>query len=169
MTETLFEQSPPTESEPIYADYWGFDEKLKWFFPDGKQYIEFQLMDEGKRARFQKLTNRDISIKRSTGDASIKADPAEERKALLEQSVVDWHVFRGNQPVPFSIGSGGSTFNQWLDHANPKLIDDLEFEIRKNNPWLQADMTLEDIDKEIDRLKELRKQTEERELEKVRS
>lgn len=161
--------------EPIYEDYFGFDATKKWLFPDGRQWIEFKIMNEGDRSKFQKLTSQDIRVKRSTGDASIKADPAEERRALLTSSVKNWNVFRRNpstakfEQVPFSIGSPGANFEQWLDHADPKLVDDLEFTIRMANPWLQDAMTVEQIDKEMDRLVELRKNVEERELEKARS
>ena len=124
------EVATAANEETVYEDYFGFDENLTWYFPDGKQYIIYKVMTEGDKAKFQRETNRDITLQRSTGDAKIKADPASERWALLESSVIDWHVFRAGQPVPFSIGSPGSTFNQWLSKANPKLVEDLEFEIR---------------------------------------
>lgn len=158
----------PTE-EPVYEDYFGFDRTEKWFFPDQKQYIEFRIMDEGARSRFQKLTSQDIKVKRATGDASIKADPAEERHALITSSVVGWHIFHQGKEVPFSSGSPGAEFERWLSKADPKLIDELEYAIRLANPWLQDAMTTEAIDKEIDRLTDLRKTVEEREMEKARS
>jgi hypothetical protein len=163
---TVESTQPPIGEAPgdekVYEDYFGFDETLRWFFPDGKQYIEFHVMNEGQRAKFQKLTNKDITLRRQSGDASIKVDPAEERYALLTSSVIGWLIYRNGDPVPFSSGKPGSTFEQWLDKANPKLVDDLEFTIRKANPWMQADMSVEQIDEEIDRLTDLRKQAEER-------
>lgn len=157
------EVAAAANEEQVYEDYFGFDENKTWFFPDKKQYIIFKVMSEGDKAKFQRETNRDITLQRSTGDAKIKADPASERWALLDASVIDWHVFRDGQPVPFTKGSPGATFNQWLSKANPRLVEDLEFEIRKANPWLQADMTLEDVDKEMDRLRELREEIVKRE------
>lgn len=154
----------PTTETPQYDDYWGFDERQQWFFPDGKQFIEFKIMNEGDRSRYQKLVNRDIAVSRATGDAKIKLDQAEERKALLESSVTGWNLYRQGSPVPFAIGSPGATFEQWLAAANPKLVDDLEFAIRKANPWLQAEMSVEEIDKEMDRLRELREQAVKREM-----
>lgn len=151
---------PALVSEPVmeqvYEDYFGFDETKTWYFPDGKQYIAFKVMSEGDKSKFQRATNRDITLSRTSGDARIKADPAAERWALLEASVVGWNMYRNGQPVPFTIGSPSATFNQWLNGANPRLVEDLEFAIRKANPWLQADMTVEEIDKEMDRLRELR-------------
>lgn len=151
----------------VYEDYFGFGEERQFKLPDGKQYISFQIMNEGQRSEFQKRTNRDIRINRASGDASIKADPAEERRALITSSVVGWNLKRrkgdGWEDVTFSKGSAGASLEKWLVVANPKIIDDLEFAIRKANPWLQSDMTVEEIDKEMDRLRELREQTVERE------
>ncbi len=161
MTEAQTAPVPELE-EKVYEDYFGFDETERWFFPDQKQYIEFHVMNEGQRAKFQKLTNKDITLRRQSGDASIKVDPAEERRALLTSSVTGWLIYRQGEPVPFSIGSPGANFEQWLDRANPKLVDDLEFTIRKANPWMQADMSVDQIDEEMDRLRELREQAVER-------
>ena len=165
---------PPQDEERVIENYYGFSEQHRFQLPDGVQWIDYKIMDEGKRSMFQKLTNKDITLRRQSGDASIKVDPAEERKVLLEQSVVDWYMLKPKpgvanprvesdfEPAKFSIGSPGSEFNQWLAKANPKVVDDLEFAIRKANPWMQADMDVEQIDEEIDRLRDLRKQAEER-------
>jgi hypothetical protein len=154
--------------EPVYEDYFGFEETRTWYFPDGKQFISFKVMNEGDKARYQRATNRDITLSRQTGDAKIKSDPADERWELLQTCVTGWNVFRKNpstgkyEPVPFSAGKGG-TFAQWLGKANPKLVEKLEFEIRLANPWLQGDMSVEDIDSEIERLNEMREQAVKRE------
>lgn len=162
-TDQHMQNAGVQDQEQVYEDYFGFEETKVWYFPDKRQYITYQVMNEGQKAKFQKKTNRDITLRRTTGDASVKVDPAEERHALLEASVTGWHVFRNGQPVPFSSGTPGSNFNQWLQNANPKLVESLEFDIRLANPWLQGDMTIEDIDKEMDRLRDLREQTVKRE------
>lgn len=152
----------------VYEDYFGFGSTERWYFPDKKQYIEFQIMNEGQRREFQKKTNRDITFNRGTNDAKIKADPAEERYHLIVTSVVGWNLKRRRadgsfEDVTFSKGSGGSTLEQFLAKANPKLVDDLEFAIRKANPWMQAEMTVEEIEKEEARLADLKQQVLERE------
>lgn len=151
----------------VYEDYFGFGETEKWFFPDKKQYIEFQVMNEGQRREFQKKTNRDITFNRASNDAKIKADPAEERHALITTSVTGWNLRRrtskGLEEVRFSKGSPGAELEKFLAVANPKLVDDLEFAIRKANPWMQAEMSVEEIDKEMARLNDLREQVLERE------
>ena len=169
-TEQAMQDAGVPIEEPVYADYWSFDERPQWFFPDNKQWIEFKALNEGERKEFQKLINKDLTIKRATGDATVRTDVAEERYQLVMKSVTNWNVYRNGQPVPFGKEGRGSMLAQWLEHTNPKLVDDLEFAIRKANPWMQSDnMSIEEIDKEIDRLTELRKQIEERELEKARS
>lgn len=155
--------------EEVYEDYFGFDETLTFTFPDGKQYIKFKPMTEGKKSQFQKSTNRDVIVQRSTGDAKMKVDPASERQELLKASVVDWFLVKRNlttgkfEPVPFSIGTRNSAFEIWLEGANPKLVEDLERAIRKANPWLLAEQTVEEIDKELDSLQEARAEAVKRE------
>jgi hypothetical protein len=150
-----------------YVDYFGFGEDHIFVMPDGKQTIEFRVMNEGERAKFQRKTSKDIKFNRASGDAAIKADQAEERWELIMTSVTGWSFMqRGPQgwvPVPFSGGSPSSALGKWLTKADPKIVDDLELAIRRANPWMQADMTVEEIDKEIDRLTDLRKEVEERE------
>lgn len=147
---------------PAFEDYFGFDEKSKWYFPDGVQYIEYKLMDEGARAKYQKNTSRDIRLFKTSGDASVKMDPASERQILMETSVVGWHILRMNtktqkvEPVPFgSNASSGSAFGQWLMTANPKFVSDLERDIRKANVWMNAELTAEAIREEIASLEEM--------------
>jgi hypothetical protein len=151
----------PTDVE----DYFGFDEFHEFTFPDGKTWIKFKVMSEGDRAKFQRMTNKDIKITRGTGDASINADVAAERHELIKTSVVDWNLCKRNsqgvmEPVPFTKSAGKLNLEAWLSQANPKLVDDLELAIRQANPWMQADMTVDEIDKEIVRLNELRDQVE---------
>jgi len=152
----------PTQDEQ-YEDYFGFDEQKVYTLPDGKQQIFFQVMNEGQKSKFQQKTNRDIHVNRGTNDMRIKADPAGERQALIESSVTGWTLKRRNkvtgqwEDAPFSnTGSPGDELHKWLNAANPRLVEELEDAIRKANPWLQADMTVEQIDEEIQRLHDLR-------------
>lgn len=147
-------------------DYFGFDAFETFNLPDGQQWIKFKVMSEGDRARFQRMTNKDIKIAKNSGDASIATDVAAERHELIKSSVVDWYMFARSVPggpmeqVQFSLSSGKLNLQSWLSKANPKIVDDLELAIRQANPWMQADMTVEEIDKEIDRLRELRNEVE---------
>ena len=154
--------------EPAFEDYFGFSETHQWMFPDGIQYIEYRVMTEGDRAAYQKATSRDVKLSRGSGDATIKLDPSEDRRALFSSSVTGWYIFakgsNGQKIVPpFSIGSPGAMFESWLNKANPKHVSDLELAIRKTNPWMQSEMTVKAIDEEIANLQELRKEAVERE------
>ena len=148
----------------VQDDYFGFGAEERFVFPDGVTYISFRIMNEGQRKKFQKSTNRDIKFNRATNDASIKADPAEERWQLITSSCIGWNLVRRNpttltlDPIMFN----GKLLEQWMEAADPKLVDDLELAIRRANPWLQAEMTIEELDKEMERLSDLRKTLVER-------
>lgn len=150
-----------------YVDYFGFGEDKVFVLPDGRQTILFSVMNEGKRAAYQKRTSKDIKFNRASGDAAIKADQAEERHELIMSSVTGWTLMRrgatGWEPVPFNGNGPNSSLANWLKVADPKIVDALELAIRKANPWMQAEMTVAEIDKEIESLQELRAQAVERE------
>lgn len=153
-----------------YENYYAFSQTEKWYFPDGKQWIEFKKMTEGERARFLQETRSDIHMNQKTGEARFSVDQSRDRKALLLQSIVDWHLvsFVTGRPqlVPFQPGhSKGGVISQWIERADPSVLAGLEKAIRKVNPWLLAEMTVEQIDKEIADLQELREKAAEREAE----
>lgn len=158
MTSAVEDTRPDVEA-PMQEEYYGFIEDHKFYFPDEVTYIQFQAMNEGLKKRFQRTTSRDVVLERSSGNARMKVDPGQERWDLLEACVNDWNLIRNGKLVPFSARA----LKEWLELANPKLVEDLELAIRKVNPFLLADMTVADIDKEIENLKEMRKVAEERE------
>ena len=154
-------------TEIIYEDYFGFNVTEKWFFPDKVQFIEYRLLDEGRKVKFQQKTKSAVKINRGTQDASFEMDAAKERTELINTSVVGWRMFRrdpegGRHPieVPYSERD----FKKWLEGADPTLVQSLEFQIRKSNPWLlgDSDQSIEEYDKEIDRLAQLRDAAKER-------
>jgi hypothetical protein len=155
------------EPGELYEDYWGTDEIKRHYLPDGKQYFEFKIMDEGARSRFQKLTNEDMTVMRDN-TAKVKMDPVAQRHTLIKESVIGWFLMQrlpdGSwSEAPPPTATNKRPIEQWLEKAPPKIVDELEFAIRKANAWMQADMSAEDIDKEIERLYDLRKQVVERE------
>lgn len=155
--------------EEVFTDYWGFSDTKNHYLPDGRQYFIIQRMNEGAKAKYQREIRSDITIQRSTGDAKMKADPATERHALLGACVVGWHILAKDPQtglpyeVPFSHSTGKQNFQSWLAGADPRLVESLEKECRKLNPWLLQEMTVADIDKEIENLKEMREAAEKRE------
>lgn len=160
---------PPIVEEVQYEDYFGFESYHEFTLPDGKQKIFFTSLNEGQKTKFQQKINKDIHLNQQTRDARIKTDPAGERHELILASVTGWTLKRRSprsgqwEDVPFSGERRGSELDKWLQVANPVIVEKLEEAIRKANPWMLAEMTVEQIDEEIKRLEDLRKDVIERE------
>lgn len=151
-----------------YSDYYGFDETEIWYFPDGKQWLKFKKLNEGDRAKYLRATRPDVTINQKSGDARIPFDQANDRHELILSAVIDWHVVTRSaktgkfELIPFSSGKGGNV-GQWIQKADPSIIASIDKAIRKSNPWLLNEMSVEQIDKEIADLTELRKAASDRE------
>ncbi len=158
--QAMREAGQPIEEKIGFEDYFTYEETKRWYFPDGKQYIEYQPMTEGDRRRYQSKTMTTMSLNRASGDSKIGINVARDREALLDISVKNWYMVRNGNEIPFTDRQFG--WQRWVTIANPKLIEDLEKEIRKANPWMQADMDLEEVDAEIKRLEELRLELQDR-------
>jgi hypothetical protein len=139
------------ESAP--ADYFSTDEVLRVMLPDGVSYIEHQVLSEGKRRAYLKQTHSDVKFEKSSGAAIMKLNPGEDKMALLGVAIVGWNLTRGGQPFPFTEGNK----RVLLEGFKPEIIDLIDKEIRKANPWLAGDVTVEDLDAEIEQLQEQRK------------
>lgn len=159
MTDIATPFIPDTADTPVQQDYFGFQATEKYYFPDGLTWVEFSIMNEGDRLKFQRKTGRDITLDRRSGDAKMKMDPGTERHELIKTCLVNWNLSRNGQPQPF----GEAALRDFLTLANPKVIDEIEKAIRKANPWLLGELSVEDIDKEIADLQEMREVAVERE------
>lgn len=133
-------------------DYFGFDETYTVTLPDGRSYVEHQLMNEGARRKYLNKVNREVHLSRQSGDARINTAPGDERKALFDATLCGWNLVRNGKPVPFN----DSNKRAFLENADPKVIDLIEKDIRLKNPWLLNEMSVEDIDREIASLEEMR-------------
>lgn len=157
------------ESQEV--DYFAFEEIGEFTLPDGKQKIFLKALNEGAKRKFQKETSRDLRVQRSSGDALVKMDPGAERLSLCQESITGWKLRRRNpqkghwEDAPFDQ----PTLRRFLDATNPAIIEDLEQAIRKLNPWLLDELSVEEIDKEIANLNELREKAVEREAAKAGS
>lgn len=151
----------------VEINYFGFSSTERWYFPgqsripdDRKQYLVVKKMSEGDKARFQKTTNRDIRIQRTTGDARMSMDAVAERHELIRISVTDARVM---MPGPdgklrFDDKKVEVVVKNLLDNGDPDVVQQLEKFIRELNPWMRADMSVEEIDKEIERLQEIKRE-----------
>lgn len=144
----------------VYVDYFDFDETRRVKLPDGNQWVEIQVLNEGARRKYLNSTNRDVTIARATGDAKMKIASGDDRHALLKSAIVDWNLRTKNkksgelEPIGFSE----QALSRFLEAAPPTIIDLIEKEVRKDNPWLVAEVSVEDIDEQIKELQELREQ-----------
>jgi hypothetical protein len=136
----------------VQEDYFGFDVHHRVTFPDGITYVEHREFNEGQRKQYLNQANRDVRLQKVTGDAIIKTKPGDERAALIEIAVIGWNLIRGGKPVHFTP----SNLHSWLEVANPKVVDLIHKDIYAHNPWLLAELSLEDIDKQIEELQEMR-------------
>lgn len=172
--EDLPGAAPQADPFSGFKNYYSFDEKVRWYFPDGQQWIEFRKLTEGDRAKYLKATRSDVHLNQKSGEARIPFDQSADRKELLLHSITDWYmampVGDGWQLIPFNPNkTPGGTMAQWIDRADPAILANLEKAIRKANPWLLNEMTVEQIDKEIADLQELRVKVAEREAEEGNS
>lgn len=168
----VLEQDAQGEPENVYTDYFGFSSEDRFYFPDKRQWISFAKMNEGKKREFQKATSRDLRVQRTTGDALMKMDPGSERHELIKASITGWNLMRINpkRPGEWEVAPyNDSTIRNFLDGADPAIIEDLELAIRKANPWLMDDMSVEEIEREMDNLSELLKKKKEHEAGKSAS
>lgn len=146
----------------VVGDYWAEPAPERFYFPDGKQYIEFKPMTESARAKYQNKTMTTMALNRASGDSKIGINVARDRRALIDVSVTGWLMYRGGEEVGFKNSFFG--FEKWIEIADPKHIEGLEKAIRKANPWMASDMDPAEIKEEIKRLEELLIEVEDRRL-----
>jgi len=151
--KAMRESGVAVEEKPVVANYWGFTRMERFYLPDNVQYIEFQPMTEGDRQKYQNATKTTMSMNRASGDSRVSIDPSKARTALLDVSVKGWYML-GPDGREAEFKSRQYGWNAWLQQADPAIIADLEKAITKANPWLQAEMDEEEIEQEIESLKE---------------
>jgi len=138
----------------VYADYFGFDVVETYVLPDGLSYLVLKALNEGDKRKYLNELNREVRIGKVTGDATMKLASGDERAKLLESSITGWNLHRNGVPVTFNENE----LKKFINKGDPRLFDDIEKAIRKLNPWLTADVTVEDIDLQIKELEELREE-----------
>jgi hypothetical protein len=144
-------QGLPT-SEPVPEDYFGFEEIHRVALPDGISWVEHKTLNEGQRRKFLNDTNRGVRIKKASGDAEMNFAPGTEKAALLGVAIVNWNLYRKGATVSFTKNE----LDKFLQMAPPRIVDIIHKDIVKKNSWLMTEMSVEDIDKEIESLHELR-------------
>ena len=149
----------PHAQLPVQADYFSFGETFQCFFGekygDTVSYVEHKSLNEGSRRRYLNSVNREVTLERQSGNARMKLASGDEKHLLLEEAIVGWNLIKDGKPVTFSKGSNGSTLSQFLAMADPAVIDVIEKDVRKNNAWLLAEVTVDGIKEQIKDLEEM--------------
>lgn len=137
--------------KPLNLFGFGTENKF-YYFPDNVQYIEYKVMNSGMRDEYEKRTSREVRIQNVSKDMKLRLDPAADRAAILEISIVGWNVLQadGVTPLPFSKGA----LREFLKAIDPSYTVELEMQIRKDNPWLMGDTDLADLYEQRDALEE---------------
>ncbi len=153
-TEMAMRDSGTDPFKPaVQAVYFGFDETKQAMLPDGISYLSHRVLTEGRRRDYLKRLDRTVRVQNVTRDALMKTPYGEERKALLQVAVIGWNLIgEDGNSIPFN----DRNLEKFIDGASPMIIDHVHDQIAEANPWLQNDVSVEDIDKEIETLNELR-------------
>jgi hypothetical protein len=143
---------------PVQSDYFGFSQVHRVMLPDNVSWIEHTALNEGSRRDYLNKANREVRLQRVTGDAILKMASGDERFSLLKSAITNWNLMRFNPKLTVMepVGFSPRNLEEFLNSADPKLIDKIEKDIREKNPWLTADATIEDIDQQIEELQKLR-------------
>lgn len=160
--EAMKADGVPTEDRRQQS-YFGFQETHRFYLPDGTSYIDHQALNEGARKAYQNAINREVAIKRSSGDAVMKMATGDEKHQLMVQAIVGWNlVGPDGSPMPFQKGTQqngrttrSGTLDKFLEEASPHIIDMIYKDIQKHNPWLMAEMTAQDIKDQIADLQDM--------------
>lgn len=148
---SLVGASEEEDLQPVQADYFGFAATRRKYLNDRVSWVELKVLNEGERRKYLNETNREVKLSRNSGDAHLKMRPGDDKAALLQTAIVGWNLQRNGQPVTFNR----ATLEEFLKFADPRVVDEIDKEIRKMNPWLMAEMSVDDIRKEIADLEEL--------------
>lgn len=145
----------------VQEDYFAFDDEENVTLPDGITFVTIRALNEGARKKYMNNQNREITVERVTQNMKLKVESGEERHSLLEQAIVGWNLIaRDKDGKTQQQACSKAAIQSFLRTANPKIVDIIDKAVRKQNPWLRQQMTVEDIDTQIAELQELRETLE---------
>jgi len=156
-----------TIEEKQIVDYFAEPITHRFDLPDGIQYFEYQELLEGGKAKYERKTNRDIRVQRSTGDARLSVDAATQRQELIRLSVVGANVYAPDKhtgklvKLPFNRESSTAFWDRVFQSFPAKIIQNLHEEIVKVNEWMAADDDIEALKEQREQLDDRIKRAEE--------
>ena len=118
---------------------------------DDRSWIEVKRMNEGERRKYLAAIQRPMKVSRD-GEAEINFSPGADREALLQATIVDWDIMANEEEFKFSI----SAVRVFLNSANVDIVDKIEEAAREINPWLLDEVTIEQLDEQIEDLTKMR-------------
>jgi hypothetical protein len=144
-------------ADPIPVNYFGGDVTERVTFPDGVQWVEVKEFTEGDRRKYLMAINKDIRVERQSGSAFLKNTAAVDRYELLQVAVIDWKLFRPDPRTSdmIEVKFSAHELRIFLDKGPPKIFELIEKQVRKLNPWLMADLTVEQLEEQIAELQEM--------------
>lgn len=123
--------------------YFGTDQKKKVFLPETKdQYFEIQKMNEGQRRQYEEVTNKPISMNQATQEMTMSINLGQERKALIDASVIGYEILWGKEAVKMSnkkengVWVDPGAWDKVRDEMPSDIAELIVKEIRELNPWL---------------------------------
>jgi hypothetical protein len=144
-----------TGDDSVQVDYFGFSNQEKVMLPDGRSYVLISALNEGGRRNYLNKVNKEVVISKGTGDARMQMANGDERRVLLKEAIVGWNLqTRASDGKLVDVQFKESKLNDFLDKANPTVIDIIDKAVRAQNPWLNQDVTLDELLKQRDDLDE---------------
>ena len=148
------EQSGERMETYVEPDFFGEDDIYTVPLPGSQsQYVVIKALNEGERRKYLDRTNRDVKMDR-TGNATLRTTPGSDRYELLKIAIVDYNLKVGDGYKNLANGGNG-LLEKFLTQSRPTVIDEIVREVNKRNPWLLAEMSVEDIEREISNLQEM--------------
>lgn len=135
------------------VSYFGTEQEHDVYLPDGVSFVTHKDFSEGDRKKYLAQTNRDLRLQQRTGEAFLKTSPGEDRHALLRIAITGWNILG---PDGNTLRFSEQNVKKALDSWPPHIIDIVEKDIRVHNPWLNSEVTIEQIDAEIENLQKMR-------------
>lgn len=146
------------------VDYFSTSETKEVVLPDGVSSVTIKKLTEGERKKYQDSTTKEFSMDPSTQRMSMDWNVGSQKHVLLELSIVGWKLFDSNEkPITYS----DEKKKDFLEKADPIVIDAIEKAINDFNPWTYQQRTVEEIEAEIKRLGDILKKKKEEEEKKM--
>lgn len=118
---------------------------------DDVSWIEVKRMNEGERRKYLSAIQRPMKVSK-TGEAEINFNPGADREALLQATIIDWNIMANDEEFVFSTNA----VRIFMNSADVSIVDKVEEAARNINPWLLDEVSVEQLDDQIEELTKMR-------------